>query len=211
MQTFIIADDHPITLTGMETFIARLGYKVLATYDNGLNAYNNIMALQPDFALLDLSMPSMNGLEVLEKVRASNKTIKIIIYTMYKETTLFDKAVALGINGYILKDFAVQELEECLKSLAYKNEWFSPQLQEALIFKDSDTAQEKLLALTPAERKILQLIAQENNSKQIAELLFIAEKTVENHRSNIIRKLNLGSTKNGLLIWALEHKDALGS
>jgi DNA-binding NarL/FixJ family response regulator len=130
---------------------------------------------------------------------------------MYKETTLFDKAVALGVNGYILKDFAVQELEECLKSLAYKNEWFSPQLQEALIFKDSDTAQEKLLALTPAERKILQLIAQENNSKQIAELLFIAEKTVENHRSNIIRKLNLGSTKNGLLIWALEHKDALGS
>jgi DNA-binding NarL/FixJ family response regulator len=207
MSTIIIADDHPVTLSGMETFIKKLGYQVIGTYDNGIAAYNNIIALKPDYAILDLSMPSMNGLEVLEKVRSQNKTIKIIIYTMYTETTLFDKARHLGVNGYILKEFAMQELEECLQTLIFKNEWFSSKLQESLIFKDSFTAQEKLLLLTPAERKIIYLIANEKNSKQIADLLFIAEKTVENHRSNIIRKLNLGSSKNALLIWALEHKD----
>jgi DNA-binding NarL/FixJ family response regulator len=206
VRTFIIADDHPITLAGMKTFVEKLGYIVLSTYDNGINAYNNIVSLKPDCAILDLSMPGMNGLEVLEKTRAQNKTIKIIIYTMYTETTLFDKAVKLGVNGYILKEFAMQELETCLDTLKYKNEWFSPKLNETLIFKDSDTAQEKILLLTPAERKIVSLIAQEKSSKQIAEMLFLSEKTIENHRSHIIKKLNLGNGKNALLVWALDNR-----
>lgn len=209
MATFIIADDHPITLAGMKTYIEKLGHLVLSTYDNGISAFNNIVSLKPDYAILDLSMPGMNGLEVLEKVRLQNKTIKIIIYTMYTETTLFDKAVKLGVNGYILKEFAMQELETCLDTLKYKDEWFSPKLNEKLIFKESDTAQEKILILTPAERKIVSLIAQEKNSKQIADLLFISEKTVENHRSNIIKKLQLPTSKNALLIWALEHKGSI--
>lgn len=93
-----------------------------------------------------------------------------------------------------------------MDTLKYKNEWFSPKLNETLIFKESDTAQEKVLLLTPSERKIVSLIATEKNSKQIADLLFISEKTVENHRSNIIKKLQLPASKNALLIWALEHK-----
>ena len=83
----------------------------------------------------------------------------------------------------------------------------SPKLNETLIIKNSDSTQEKLLLLTPAERKILSLIADEKSSKIISEMLFIAEKTVENHRSNIIRKLNLANTKNALLIWAIENKN----
>jgi DNA-binding NarL/FixJ family response regulator len=209
MRTVIIADDHPITLAGIKTFVEKLGYIVLSTYNNGTNAYNNIASLKPDIAILDLSMPGMNGLEVLEKVRKHNKTIKIIIYTMYTETTLFDKAVKLGVNGYILKEFAIEELETCLETLKFKKEWFSPRLNETLVFKETDTAQEKMLALSPAERKIVSLIAQEKNSKHIADMLFISEKTVENHRSNIIKKLQLPATKNALLIWALEHKSAI--
>lgn len=207
MGTFIIADDHPVTLAGMEAYVKKLGHQVLGTYDNGISAYNNIVLEKPDFAILDLSMPSMNGLEVLEKVRLQNKTIKIIIYTMYTETTLFDKAVKLGVNGYILKEFAMQELETCLEALVFKKEWFSPRLNESLVFKETDTIQEKILVLTPAERKILSLIAQEKSSKEIADLLFISEKTVENHRSNIIKKLNLSNQKNALLIWAIQNKE----
>lgn len=209
MSTFIIADDHPITLAGMKTYIEKLGHVVLATYENGITAFNNIISLKPDYAILDLSMPGMSGLEVLEKVRARNKSIKIIIYTMYTETTLFDKAVKLGVNGYILKEFAMQELETCLDSLKYKPEWFSPKLSEKLIFKENDTLQEKVLLLTPSEKKIISLIAQEKSSKTIADMLFITEKTVENHRSNMIKKLNLQNNKNALLLWAIEHKDHL--
>ncbi len=208
MSTFIIADDHPVTLAGMETYIKKLGHQVLGTYDNGISAYNNIVLEKPDYAILDLSMPSLNGLEVLEKLRMQNKTIKIIIYTMYTETTLFDKAVKLGVNGYILKEFALQELEECLKALVFKKEWFSPRLKTALVFKETDSIQEKILLLSPSEKKILSLIAKEKVSKEIADLLFITEKTVENHRSNMIKKLNLSNTKNALLIFALENKSA---
>ncbi len=202
MATFIIADDHPLTLQGMKLFIEQLKHRVLATFDNGINAYNNIIIMKPDFAILDLSMPSMNGLEVLEKVRTHNKTIKIIIYTMYNETSLFEKAVHLGVNGYILKEFAIQELETCIETLKYKNEWFSPKLSDTLVIKDNDSFQEKLLILTPSERKIISLIAEEKNSKEIANLLFISEKTVENHRSNIIKKLHLPANKNALLLFA---------
>jgi DNA-binding NarL/FixJ family response regulator len=209
MLTFIIADDHPITLAGMKSYIEKLGHTVLATYENGMYAYNNIISLKPDFAILDLSMPSMNGLEILEKVRLHNKTIKIIIYTMYHENSLFEKAKSLGVNGYILKDFAMQELNICIESLIRKQQWFSPKLNDTLTFKDSDENKKKLLILTPSERKIMSLIADEKNSKQIAELLFITEKTVENHRSHIIKKLQLPSSKNALLIWALEHKASI--
>ncbi len=103
MYTVIIADDHPMTLEGMKVYIEKLGHVVLKTCRDGIEAYNHISALKPHLAILDLSMPGMNGLEELEKIRAQNKTIKIIIYTMYTETTLFDKAVKLGVNGYVLK------------------------------------------------------------------------------------------------------------
>lgn len=209
MQTVIIADDHPITLLGVKAYIEKLGYTVLSTYDNGIQACNNIISLKPHIAILDLSMPGYNGLEVLEQIRKMNKTIKIIIYTMYHEKNLFEKAVRLGVNGYLLKDFAMQELESCLETLKYKNEWFSPKLQDSLIIKSTDSVYEIFLNLSPAEKKIVSLIAQEKSSKEIAELLFISEKTVENHRSHIIRKLPLKATKNALLIWALQNKEML--
>jgi DNA-binding NarL/FixJ family response regulator len=209
MYTVIIADDHPVTLEGMKVYIEKMGHMVLRTCQDGIEAYNQISALKPNIAILDLSMPGMNGLEVLEKIRAHNKSTKIIIYTMYTETTLFDKAVRLGVNGYVLKEFAMEELALCIESLTRSKEWFSPKLQETLVFKQSDNIHEQMLILTPAERKILSLVAQEKSSKQIAENLFISEKTVENHRTNIIKKLQLKNTKNSLLAWAITHKGSL--
>lgn len=210
MKTIIIADDHPVTLNGMKLFLEQLGYLVMCTCNNGIHAFNQINAFKPEYAILDLNMPGMNGLEVLEKVRQTNKTTRIIIYTMYNEKTLFEKSVKLGVNGFLLKDFAIEELETCLEALSYQKVWFSPKLEQTLSLKDQDNKQEKFLLLTPAERKIVSLIADEKSSKSIAELLFISEKTVENHRSNIIKKLNLPVAKNSLLIWALENKGKIG-
>jgi DNA-binding NarL/FixJ family response regulator len=209
MLTFIIADDHPVTLAGMKVLVERLGHMVLKVCDNGIEAYNLINALKPQIAILDVSMPGMNGLEVLEKIRKQNKTVKIIMYTMYTESTLFNKAVQLGVNGYILKEFALEELETCVNTLQYKDVWFSPKLEQTLVIRKEDQTNEKLLLLSASERKILSLIAEEKSSKQIADLLFISEKTVENHRSNIIRKLNLSNAKNALLIWAIENRSKL--
>ena len=98
----------------------------------------------------------------------------------------------------------MQEIEQCIASLKMNQQWFSPKLQNSLMFQEADTVEEKLLLLTPAERKILSLIAKEKSSKEIAELLFISEKTVENHRSNILKKIKISSGNNALTIWAMK-------
>lgn len=208
MKTIIIADDHPITLSGIELYVKNLGYRVLNTYQNGLEAYNGILESQPDYAILDLNMPGLNGLEVLEKVRKENATIKIILYTMYQEKSFLIKAKELGVNGYLLKDFALEELAICLEKINEDEDWFSPKLEETLTIKKHDTEKTKIMLLTPAERKILALIGDDHNTKSISELLFISEKTVEKHRSNIIKKLGLPNEKNILVRFALQNKIA---
>lgn len=206
MYSIIIADDHPITLNGIETYLKKRNYNVLGAYDSGLGALNNIKALKPDFALLDLSMPDYSGIEVLEEVRKVNTTTKIILYTMYKEKALFDKAISLGANGYLLKEFAIEELEFCLNQLKDNKTWISPKLIDYLNKSTNHSITNEIVSkLTPAERKIATLIAEEKNSKQIADLLFISEKTVENHRSKIIKKLGLPPSKNALLLWATKN------
>ena len=204
-ETVIIADDHPVTLNGIAQYVASLGYNVLRTYTNGIAALNNILALKPDYAILDASMPGKTGLEVIENVRSKNKTIKLILYTMYNDTALFEKAKTLEVNGYVLKNFALEELETCLAQLRYNKQWFSPRLQSSLVMKDGATANEKLQTLSASETKIIEMVALGNTSKYIAEHLFISEKTVENHRSNIIKKLGLAAGKNVLAIWAAQH------
>ena len=206
METIIIADDHPMTLSGISKFVTSMGYKVLGEYTNGITAYNNMLTLKPDYCILDISMPGMTGLEVLEKIRSRNKTLKIILYTMYHDLALFEKAKSLDVNGYILKDFALEELKDCLEFLRYKKQWFTPRLSEALIHTSNDTEEEKFKSLSAAEKKIVSLIAKQTSSKEIAEQLFISEKTVEHHRSNVIKKLCIEGSKNGLLLWAVNHK-----
>lgn len=206
MKTIIIADDHPITLNGIELYVKNLGYTVVNTFQNGLEAYNGILKLQPDYAILDLNMPGLNGLEVLGKVRKENTTIKIILYTMYQEKSFLIKAKELGVNGYLLKDFALEELAICLEKINEDEDWFSPKLEETLTINKHDTEKTKIMLLTPAERKILALIGDDHNTKSISELLFISEKTVEKHRSNIIKKLGLPNEKNILVRFALQNK-----
>ena len=206
MKTIIIADDHPITLNGIQLYVEKLGYKVLNTYPNGKDAYNGIVNLKPQFVILDLNMPEMNGLEVLEKIRKNNIDTKIILYTMYQEKSFLTKAINLGVNAYLLKDFAIEELSICLEKISAGENWFSPKLNETLIIKKHDSEMSKLLSLSPAERKILSLIAEDKNTKTIAELLFISDKTVEKHRSNIIKKLGLPNERNILQRFALQNQ-----
>lgn len=206
MKTIIIADDHPITLSGIKVYIENLGYLVLDTFQNGIDAYNGILKLNPDFVILDLNMPGMNGLEVLEKVRKENEEVKIILYTMYHEKSFLTKAKELGVNGYLLKDFALEELSICLGKINDDEDWFSPKLEETLTINKHDTEKTKIMLLSPAERKILSLIGEDHNTKSISDLLFISEKTVEKHRSNIIKKLGLPNEKNVLVRFALQNK-----
>ncbi|MFM9987612.1 response regulator [Flavobacterium sp.] len=200
----LIADDHPFTLQGTKSFVESYGYKVFDTCSNGISALNLIKLHSPEIAILDINMPGLDGLDVAKKVQESKLKTKIILLTMHKEMTIYKKATEYGIYGYILKEHAQTELERCLLKVKKGNRYVSEYLEDDLVV-DNKNDNDELAKLTLSERKIIELIAQQKTSKQIAELLFLSEKTVEGHRSNIIEKLKLPKEKNTLLIWAIQH------
>lgn len=200
----LIADDHPFTLQGTRSFVESYGYKVIDTCSNGVSALNLITLHHPDIAILDINMPGLDGLDVSKKVQENKLKTKVVLLTMHKEMTLYKKANEYGIYGYILKEHAHTELEKCLTEIQKGSRYVSEHLEEDLI-PDAINGHNELSKLTLSERKIVELIAHQKTSKQIAELLFLSEKTVEGHRSSIITKLGLPKEKNILLIWAIQN------
>lgn len=206
-KTIITADDHPLLLKGLNDFLLEKKYNIIDSGVNGKEAYNLIIKLKPDIAILDIQMPFMTGLEVAKECKKNKIPTKIILITFHKEKVLFQKASELNIFGYILKEFAIEEIENCIKSVTEGVPYFSPRIKDLLginPYKDS-----YLNNLTPSEKKILKFIAKDKTNKDIASLLFISHRTVEKHRSNIIQKLKLEHKTNSLLIWAKDNVDKL--
>lgn len=205
MKTILIADDHPLTLRGTKTFVESLGYRVVETCTNGIIALNSLQHEAPDIALLDVSMPGLTGLEIVAKITEYKIRTLPILITMHHEMSVYIKAKQLGVRGYLLKDHAEEELAVCLATVA-KGEYFvSKYLSEKLyVDKNTDTNSD-LAKLTFVEKKIIELVAAQHTTRVIAEMLFIAEKTVESHRRNIMEKLDLPKEKNALLIWAMKN------
>lgn len=201
MPSILIADDHPFSLMGTKVFVESLGYRLVDCCSNGIAALNLIKLHLPDIAILDINMPGLSGLEVLQQVASVRLPTRVILLTMHREKSIFEKANQYGVYGYLLKEFAQNELDDCLKKVNQGKLYISPNLQSELV-QDKTHSKDGLENLSFAERKVLALIAEHKTSKQIAELLFIAEKTVEHHRANIIQKLNLPKEKNSLLVWA---------
>jgi len=205
--SIIIADDHPLLLKGLSDFLIEKGYNLLGSGKDGREAYNLITKKNPDIAILDIQMPYMSGLEIAQQCKGLDLDTKIVLITLHKEKDLYQKAQELNIFGYILKEFALEEIENCIKTVTEGVPFFSDKIKELIgvVFVDDG----ELNTLTPSEKKILKLIAQDKTNKEIASQLFISYRTVEKHRSNIITKLNIEPKTNSLLIWAKEHHEKL--
>lgn len=206
-KSIITADDHPLLLKGLNDFLIEKGYNIVGCGSNGREAYNLITKLKPDIAILDIQMPFMSGLEIAKKCKTNGINTKIVLITIHKEKELYNKAQELNIFGYILKEFAIEEIENCIEAVSEGKPYFSQKIKDMLNTNSADD--EALNVLTPSEKKILKLIARDKTNKEIASLLFISYRTVEKHRSNIINKLKLEPKTNSLLSWAKEHHDKL--
>jgi DNA-binding NarL/FixJ family response regulator len=204
-MSILIADDHPFTLQGTKAFVEGLGFSVTDICSNGVTALNLITAHKPGIAILDINMPGMDGLDVLEKVYKDKLRTKVILLTMHREMSIYKKANELGVYGYILKNYAAEELGICIKEVLQNRQYISPLITNELVMDNAGNNNTALAKLTLAERKIIELIGQQKTSGQIADLLFISEKTVEGHRRNIIEKLELPKEKNVLLHWAAKN------
>ncbi|NER18016.1 response regulator [Spongiivirga citrea] len=205
--SIIIADDHPLLLKGLHDFLSEKRFNIVGQYPDGNAAYNAILKDKPDIAVLDIQMPIMSGIEVAAACKKNKIETKVVLITLHREKDLYLQAKELNIFGYILKEFAIEEIEVCLNSVIEGKPYFSPNITQSL--NVDEQADEKLKLLTPSEKKILKLIAEDNSNKEIAELLFISARTVEKHRSNIISKLDLTPKTNSLLLWAKEHSTFL--
>jgi len=201
----IVADDHPITLMGTENFLTTLKHKVVGSYHNGVSCLNGIVNFLPDIAIIDVSMPGMSGLEVLSITKFKKLPTKIILLTMHREISIYKKALESEVDGFVLKENAQNELSDCIKLVMKDKKFVSPSLEHNLVIDRNPEIDSLLIQLTPTEKKVIELVADHKTNKEIANFLFISEKTVESHKANIVEKLKLPRGKNILLQWALKN------
>lgn len=207
----LIADDHPIFRSGLRLMIeADALLKVVGEAEDGESALACIRKLQPDVAVLDIDMPSPNGLAIARQMREEGLPVETIFLTMHNEEEVLNAALDAGVKGFIVKDGAANELNACIKAVAAGRNFISPTLSGHLLKRrskpDPPAAERSVInVLTAAERRVLVLISESMTNKEIAEKMFISVRTVEHHRSNICAKLNL-TGKNALLTFALTHK-----
>jgi DNA-binding NarL/FixJ family response regulator len=199
--SILIADDHPLVLKGLQDFLTEKNYNIVAAETDGKQAFNSIIKHNPDIAILDIRMPFMTGLEIASACKKTDLKTKIILITFEKDESLYFKAKSLNVNGYVLKEFALVEIENCIKAVNENNTYFSEQLVEHL---SANSEPEIIGILTPTEKKVLHYIVKNKTAKEIGEILFISSRTVEKHKSHIIRKANLEAKHNSLVLFAKE-------
>lgn len=213
--TLVIADDHPLFRTGLrEVIVSDPALQIVGEARDGETALSLIRRHTPTMAILDIDMPKMGGLAVARELQEQKLEVDVLFLTMYKEEDLFNEAMDIGARAFVLKDSAVNDILDAVHTVANGKYYLSPALSDHLIKRSARA--EKLLRhtpsledLTPGELRILKLISENNTSKEIADLLSISYKTVENHRTSIASKLHLRGS-HSLLKFALENRGVLG-
>lgn len=206
--SILIADDHPVMLKGLGVELEAVGYKIVGLAENGASALQLIVEKQPNIAILDVEMPLLSGFEVIEKCKAKCPNTKFIIMTYHKEKGFLVQAKKCGANAYLLKEDGIDEIETCIQKIL-DNEFYYSKSLENNIQDIIDLELKKIKLLTPSERSILRMISNAETSGDIASQLQISRRTVEKHRSNIIKKLDIDNTINALPQWISNHKELI--
>jgi DNA-binding NarL/FixJ family response regulator len=192
----IIADDHAIIREGLKGLLEKKGICVLDIAGNGREAVEKAIDLKPDVMLMDISMPDLNGVEATARIKKEVPFTKIIALSMHSGKTIIDKMFAAGASGYILKESAFSELVDAIEQVLKGNFYLTPAI--ARMYVDSNGHEfsscdqiPQFNKISKKEREILQLIAEGEKTRDIAEKLGVSIKTIETHRRNIMKKLNI--------------------
>jgi len=209
----VIADDHPIFRRGLRQSVEEAdGITVIGEAADGKAALELIRELSPDVAILDISMPVLDGFVVAREIIKENPQVQVVFLTAHTEESLFDEAMALGVKGYLLKESSMGDIVSCVLAVAQGKHYTSPALTSYLVTcarrRSGSAAKQGLEDLTPTERRVLKLIAEYKTSREIADELFVSYHTIETHRRNICEKLDLHGS-HALMKFALANRSEL--
>ena len=200
-KTILIIDDHPLFREGLKAIIERDNrFEVVGEAGNGREGLRLAKELKPDLALVDMSLPDQSGIQLTRKLKNASLKTRIMMITMHSKVDYIVKAFQVGVTGYVVKESASERLLQGMDTVL-KGEYFMDSSVSHKVVKKLMQFPEKGAkitdasydTLTPREQEIMVLLAEGLSSKEIADKLFISPKTVDNHRSNIFRKLNLHS------------------
>ena len=190
----MLVDDHALIREGIKQLLEFDGsIEVIEQASDGIECLEKLKTVRPDILLLDINMPKMNGIEVLEALKAKKDPVKVLILTVHNEVEYLIKAVDIGVDGYILKDSGSVELKQAIMDIINNDSYIQPSLIPALNSRliNRDMDKEKLKSLTKREVEILAQVASGMFNKEIANNLGISERTVKNHISNIFKKIDV--------------------
>ena len=198
----LLADDHEIVRQGLRILLEREGFQVVGEASNGHEAVKLCEANHPEVAILDLSMPILNGVDAAREIMKANPRTKVVLLTMHTEDHLILESLRAGVIGYVLKTRAASELVQALRAVCRGEMFLTQSISRTIVqaFLHNAPAPDNLIS--DRERQVLQLVAEGKTTKEIASLLGISVKTAESHRSNLMDKLNIHDTA-GLVRYAI--------
>lgn len=206
----ILADDHEVVREGLKKLISvDKSFEILDVADNGAAAVNLVNKLEPDIALLDILMPKIDGIHAASIIKASNPEVKVVIFTAYEDSDHLEKALKAGADGYITKEAGAKDLIESLKRVYRGGRVFSNSIIDLLEkrFVSYQNIDNSPIELTHREQEVLNHVALGKTSAEISGELFISERTVQTHRSNVMQKLGLKSASSLIRYAILKYGD----
>jgi DNA-binding NarL/FixJ family response regulator len=206
MTRILIADDHDVVRSGVRSILeSRAGWKVVGEARDGREAIVKALTSRPDVVVLDYALPLVNGVEAARQIKSRVPGVEILIFTMHDTDTLIRDVLEAGARGFLLKSDAGQFLISAVECLAAHKPFFTGIVSETLLAAYLSKPPSHGSALSAREKSVVQLVAEGKTTKEIADILSISIKTVETHRAQILRKLNLDSTA-ALIRYAIRNK-----
>jgi DNA-binding NarL/FixJ family response regulator len=188
----LIADDHGIVRSGLRLLLEREpDIEVVAEASDGVEARDLAIRERPELAILDVKMPRLTGLQATREIREQAPDVAVLILSMHDDERYLFEALKAGASGYVLKRQADQDLLDAVRAVQRGEPFLTPDAQRALIKDVLDRGLEDSDELTPREQEVVKLVAEAHTNREIAEILHLAEKTVESHRANAMRKLGM--------------------
>jgi len=198
----LLVDDHALVRQGLRSLLEREGFAVVGEAADGLEAIQQTRALTPDIVVMDISMPSENGLNAAREIHKSCQGVKVILLTQHSEDVYIADALEAGVAGYVLKSQVSNDLLHAIRQVLAGRVYISPGVSGAVLSAYKSRIDKKTDVLTLRERQVLQLIAEGKTTRDVASLLFISVKTAETHRSRLMQKLDIHETA-GLVRYAI--------